>query len=212
MTGETWVDNLRINSPRSGFTPTTIRQLTRLVLNKNAKITNSIVELLRALTNEEVTCIEELECRECDIGADSKINQTLADLLHAPPPRLKLFDMRVNAILDDPESKTLVQLIMSKLLSRHPYVEYTDITLPPTSSNTNNKQRRKSKIKQQLQATFDVKNNSSDEYDIDTQFQELPSSKKTRESVSQLQGLYFSLMHKSSLHELQPKSTNSRRS
>ena len=33
--------------------------------------------------------------------------------------------LRLNPVLDDPESKTLVQLIMSKLLSRHPYVEYS---------------------------------------------------------------------------------------
>ena len=120
-TGEQWVDNLRVDSPRSS----SVKQLTRLVMNKNAKIENSIVELLRAQADEEVTCIEELELRECNIQADSKINQVLADLLHDPPQKLKLFDLRVNPVLDDPESKTLVQLIMSKLLSRHPYVEYS---------------------------------------------------------------------------------------
>ena len=65
-----------------------------MILNKNDKIGNSIVELLSALSQEEVTCVEELEIRECDIKADSKINQTLADLLHEPPVKLKLFDIR----------------------------------------------------------------------------------------------------------------------
>ena len=90
VTGETWADNLRGNSPRSG----SIKQLGRIVLNRNSKIQNSIVELLKALSGEEVTCVEELEIRECGITADAQVNQVLADLLHDPPPKLKLFDIR----------------------------------------------------------------------------------------------------------------------
>ena len=63
-------------------------------MNRNSKIQNSIVELLKALAGEEVTCVQELEIRECGITADSQVNQVLADLLHDPPPKLKLFDIR----------------------------------------------------------------------------------------------------------------------
>ena len=80
----------------------------------------------------------------------------------------------MNDVLDDPESKTLVQLIMSKLLSKHPYVEYSDLSAPPPAT----KARKKSK--KSLQATYDVvNNNTSDEYEIDAQYQALPNSKKS---------------------------------
>ena len=85
--------------------------------------------------------------------------------------------VRVNDVLDDPESKTLVQLIMSKLLSKHPYVEYSDLSAPPPLAKS------RKKPKKSLQATYDViNNNTSNEYEIDAQYQVLPNSKKSTDN------------------------------
>ena len=46
------------------------------------------------MANEDVTCLETLEIRNCSISSDTMINQALTGILQEPPELLETFDIR----------------------------------------------------------------------------------------------------------------------
>ena len=46
------------------------------------------------MANEDVTCLETLEMRNCSISSDTMINQALTGILQEPPELLETFDIR----------------------------------------------------------------------------------------------------------------------
>jgi len=69
--------------------------LSEVILNKNPKISNSIVELLEAINKEEILILKRLEIRQSGISASDQIEINLSNLLHDPPPGLQIFDVRI---------------------------------------------------------------------------------------------------------------------
>ena len=60
------------------------------------------------MANEDVTCLETLEIRNCSISSDTMINQALTGILQEPPELLETFDIRfVTHFLTDRVSSTL---------------------------------------------------------------------------------------------------------
>ena len=46
------------------------------------------------MANEDVTCLETLEIRNCSISSDARMNQALTGILQEPPELLETFDVR----------------------------------------------------------------------------------------------------------------------
>ena len=46
------------------------------------------------MANEDVTCLETLEIRNCSISSDTRMNQALTGILQEPPELLETFDIR----------------------------------------------------------------------------------------------------------------------
>ena len=46
------------------------------------------------MANEDVTCLETLEIRNCSISSDARMNQALTGILQEPPELLETFDIR----------------------------------------------------------------------------------------------------------------------
>ena len=115
-----WIGNLRDDY----LVPK--KQLGVLILNDNTKIQNSIVEeqvliyrfciyprnsfkilnilklakLLEAMANEDITCLETLEIRNCSILSNARMNQALTGILQEPPEVLETFDIRFVKSID----------------------------------------------------------------------------------------------------------------
>jgi len=182
-----WIGNLRDDY----LVPK--KQLGVLILNDNTKIQNSIVELLEAMANEDITCLETLEIRNCSILSNARMNQALTGILQEPPEVLETFDIRQNPILQTMESKTLIQLLMTKLLTSHPNAEYLDLSgvsetdLGATKTISTKKVPRK-KV---LNVPKGLKTDESDgDFNIDDQYQELPNhTRKEIETIDLLKGI-----------------------
>lgn len=165
-----WVGNLREESC------TVKKQLGILALNDNPKIQNSIVELFDSICAEEITCLEHLEIRNCGIESHARINQSITGILQDPPPRLRTFDIRKNPIMKAMESKTLIQLLMTKLLTAHPDAEYLDLSGISESDLAATKTEIFSKkIKKRTTQRQKPTNDSDGDFNIDDQYQDLPS-------------------------------------
>ena len=89
-----WVSKLRDENKNRK-----LHGLTSVILNKNPKISNSIVELIEAINKEEILCLSRLELRQCGISATDQIDQHLSILLQDPPPCLQIFDLRIVKLL-----------------------------------------------------------------------------------------------------------------
>merc|ERR1719259_48834 len=113
------------------------------------------------------------------------MNQALTGILQEPPELLETFDIRQNPVLQTMESKTLIQLLMTKLLTSHPNAEYLDLsgvseTDLGATKTISKKVQRKKKV---LNVPKGLKTDESDgDFNIDDQYQELPNHSKKEKS------------------------------
>merc|ERR1712131_488333 len=103
---------------------------------------------------------------------------------------LETFDIRQNPVLQTMESKTLIQLLMTKLLTSHPNAEYLDLsgvseTDLGATKTISKKIQRKKKV---LNVPKGLRTDESDgDFNIDDQYQELPNhSRKEIETIDLL--------------------------
>ena len=93
------------------------------------------------------------------------------------------------------ESKTLIQLLMTKLLTSHPNAEYLDLSGVSETDLGATKTifQRKKKV---LNVPKGLKTDESDgDFNIDDQYQELPNhSRKEIETIDLLKGTYFNFL------------------
>ena len=96
------------------------------------------------------------------------------------------------------ESKTLIQLLMTKLLTSHPNAEYLDLsgvseTDLGATKTISKKIQRKKKV---LNVPKGLKTDESDgDFNIDDQYQELPNhTRKEIETIDLLKGTYFNFL------------------
>ena len=52
------------------------------------------------MANEDITCLETLEIRNCSILSNAKMNQALTGILQEPPEVLETFDIRFAKSID----------------------------------------------------------------------------------------------------------------
>lgn len=109
-----------------------------------------------------------------------------------------LSKFRQNPVLQTMESKTLIQLLMTKLLTSHPNAEYLDLsgvseTDLGATKTISKKTQRKKKV---LNVPKGLKTDESDgDFNIDDQYQELPNhSRKEIETIDLLKGTYFNFL------------------
>ena len=91
------------------------------------------------------------------------------------------------------ESKTLIQLLMTKLLTAHPNAEYLDISGLSETDLAATKILSKKVKKKVPKASKELKTDESDgDFNIDDQYQELPNlnpSRKEIENIDFLKGM-----------------------
>ena len=97
------------------------------------------------------------------------------------------------------ESKTLIQLLMTKLLTSHPNAEYLDLsgvseTDQLGATKTISKKVQRKSPKKVLNVLKGLKTDESDgDFNIDDQYQELPSRKEI-ENIDLLKGIISTVL------------------